>query len=265
MSVFDNQIVLLAGLPRTGSTLLTNILVQNPNFHVEGNSGLCQIMWDAKVSCEVSALEQLVASGRKDKIQSDVIGNIVSSYYNEVKGKTIIDKCRPWVSQPNIEMARSYISHDVKAIVMLRPVDEIVASYARVHFAKGGNEGIYDWLLADDNHVLMNSYHSVMYAIESGAKNHFFLTYDELTSQTQKFTRRLYDFIGQDYFVHNIRKIEQVITENDEDNNMVGMHTIRPKLCQVKNKVQLPSRIKEKCDILTDALFGTLSSFREAI
>lgn len=261
----ENQIVLLAGLPRTGSTLLTNILAQNPKFHVEGNSGLCQIMWDAKVSCEVNAREQLIASGRKEEIQKNVISGIVKSYYGGVQGKIIIDKCRPWVSLPNIQMAREHISHDVKAIVMLRPIDQVVASYARVHFANGGDNSVYDWLLSPSNHVLMNSYNSVMYAIESGAQNHLFLTYEELVGRTKQFFQKLYDFIEQDQFVHNINKIEQVITENDEENNMVGMHTIRPKLSLANNNVQLPPHVKARCDVLTDALFQSLNKQQEAV
>ncbi len=36
----------ISGLPRTGSTLLSSILYQNPLIHTEGNSALCQLMWD---------------------------------------------------------------------------------------------------------------------------------------------------------------------------------------------------------------------------
>ena len=43
---------MLSGLPRTGSTLLSAILYQNPKIHAEGNSGLCQLMWDLEVSCK---------------------------------------------------------------------------------------------------------------------------------------------------------------------------------------------------------------------
>jgi hypothetical protein len=35
------QMFFLAGLPRTGSSLLTNILSQNPDILSEGSSGLC--------------------------------------------------------------------------------------------------------------------------------------------------------------------------------------------------------------------------------
>lgn len=58
------KMVLLAGLPRTGSTLLSNILAQNSNIHIESNSALCQVMWDTKISCEENASEQLKGAGK---------------------------------------------------------------------------------------------------------------------------------------------------------------------------------------------------------
>jgi hypothetical protein len=38
------QMFFLAGLPRTGSSLLTNILSQNPDILSEGSSGLLPII-----------------------------------------------------------------------------------------------------------------------------------------------------------------------------------------------------------------------------
>ncbi len=65
------EIVLLSGLPRTGSTLLQNILVQNTKIHAEGNSGLCQIMWDSKISCEQNAVQQLIGAGKDVSFKVD--------------------------------------------------------------------------------------------------------------------------------------------------------------------------------------------------
>jgi len=46
-----SQFVCLSGLPRSGSTLLSAILSQNPLIHAEGNSAVCQLMWDMQMSC----------------------------------------------------------------------------------------------------------------------------------------------------------------------------------------------------------------------
>ena len=59
------QFVCLSGLPRSGSTLLTAILSQNPLIHAEGNSAVCQLMWDLHQSGLTTAKEQLKANGRE--------------------------------------------------------------------------------------------------------------------------------------------------------------------------------------------------------
>lgn len=265
MSNQIKKIVLLAGLPRTGSTLLSNILAQNPAFYVEGNSGLCQIMWDALVSCEVNAREQLVASKRSEDIKKSILGSLPSLYYPQADGKVVLDKCRPWVNQANINMAKSYISPDVKSIVMLRPIDEIVASYARVHFANGGNDDVYDWLLSESNHVLMHSYYACMYAIENRSQNHLFLTYSDIVDSTTMSLKKIYAFIEEDLFVHKTQNFNQVVFEDDETNGMQGMHDIRSTISRKKNNVILPAHIKERCDKLTEELFSALGVMKEVV
>ena len=56
------QFVFLSGLPRTGSTLLSAILSQNPKIYSEGNSAVCQLMYDMQQSCIHKAKEQLIAN-----------------------------------------------------------------------------------------------------------------------------------------------------------------------------------------------------------
>ena len=74
------EFVCLSGLPRTGSTLLSAILCQNPKIHAEGNSAVCQIMWDTYCSCVNNAKEQLLANNRETTIY-DIVSSIPALYY----------------------------------------------------------------------------------------------------------------------------------------------------------------------------------------
>ena len=61
----DKQFFFLAGLPRTGSTLLANILLQNSDVHAEGSSVLCNLTWSVSQECECnSTADTLIASRR---------------------------------------------------------------------------------------------------------------------------------------------------------------------------------------------------------
>jgi hypothetical protein len=62
------KIIALSGLPRSGSTLLSSILSQNIDIHAEGNSAVCQLMWDMEVSCNTSGQEQIKANKREKTI-----------------------------------------------------------------------------------------------------------------------------------------------------------------------------------------------------
>ncbi len=142
------KLVLLAGLPRTGSTLLQNILIQNPEIQTEGNSALCQVMGDAIISCEQNASPQLIGVGKDISFKKSLLQNIPNIYYPDFKNKVVIDKSRLWASEHNISMAREYISKDVKAIVLYRPIEEIVASFAKL-YPEDRRESVYVALLND--------------------------------------------------------------------------------------------------------------------
>jgi sulfotransferase len=89
----EKRYIGLSGLPRTGSTLLSSILSQNPEIHAEGNSAVCQLMWDMQCSVYDSSILQLTVSNRIDT-GIELIKNIPNMYYKDVTASTVIDKCR---------------------------------------------------------------------------------------------------------------------------------------------------------------------------
>ena len=128
--------IALSGLPRTGSTLLSAILDQNPEIHAEGNSAVCQLMWDMQVSCETVASEQLTANNRQ-ATQDSLVSAIPAIYYRNTKATHIVDKCRSWTLPANMDMLKRYVRDDPKVIVLTRPIDEIVQSFVELRKANG--------------------------------------------------------------------------------------------------------------------------------
>jgi len=253
--IFDHsKIVLLAGLPRTGSTLLSNILAQNKEFSVEGNSALCEIMWQAKMAFENQASEQIAASSRGDKIKSDVMSGIPSSYYKDNSGKVIVDKCRLWVNNENISMARNYINKDIKSIVMIRPIHEIVASFAKVSLKNDDENNFYEYLLSPNNHVLMHSFYATCYALENLKNTCLFISYAQVVENTGNTIKDIYNFLDLDLFSHNEKSIEQTVFENDAAAGLDDLHTIRSKILREPNEITLPNWVRSKCDMLTSRI-----------
>ena len=252
----DSEIVLLAGLPRTGSTLLQNLLAQNPDVYSEGNSGLCTVMWDAKISCEHNAAQQLIGAGKDVTFKNALLKSMPIIYYPDIKGKIILDKTRTWANEANMRMARDYISKDVKTIVMVRPVEEIAASFAKVS-AKNNLDFSYETLLSEGGDF-SREVHATYFAAKSKDPSFLFVSYDDVVSRTDETLTRIYNHIGKEPFDHNVHQVEQTVFEDDERNNMVGMHDIRPEIAKQANEVVLPDWVKAACEDMTNKLYGQL-------
>ena len=85
------DIHMIAGLPRSGSTLLCNILNQNPRFHATSTSGILEIVlairnqWDNVVALKAS----------KNKAgKNAVIKGILNNYFSTIDRPVVFDNSR---------------------------------------------------------------------------------------------------------------------------------------------------------------------------
>lgn len=218
----------LAGLPRSGSTLLSAILSQNPEVHAEGNSAVCQLMWDVQQSCEGAASEQLQANGRQAD-QDALISSIPAIYYRNVSSMHIVDKCRSWTLPDNLAMMRRYITDDPKIIVMTRSIDEIVSSFVRLRTANGWDHpdaGLLDPM----SEPIMRSQYGVEYARATNEGEFHFVEYADLVNSPAETLAGIYDFMGWDAFAHYFDNVTNNHPEDDSVYGLIGMHDIRKKV-----------------------------------
>lgn len=218
----------LSGLPRTGSTLLSSILSQNPEVHAEGNSAVCQLMWDMQQSCESPASEQLQANGRQAD-QDALVASIPAIYYRNVKARHIVDKCRSWTLPDNMAMIRRYITDEPKIVVMTRPIDEIVDSFVRLRAANGWDDpksGLLDAM----SEPIMRSQFGVEYARATNSGEFHFVQYADLVENPASALEAIYNFMGWDSFAHDFENVINAHPEDDAVYGLIGMHDIRQKV-----------------------------------
>ena len=221
--------VALSGLPRTGSTLLSAILSQNPEVHAEGNSAVCQLMWDMQQSCENGAAQQLVAN-RRYTDQDALVGSIPAIYYRDVRSTHIVDKCRSWTLPANMNMIRRYITDEPKVIVMTRPVDEIVESFARLRSANGWEGDPKAGLLDPESEPIMRSLMGVEIAKASNSGEFLFVEYADLISDPSSQVARIYEFCDWEPFTHDYDNVVNLHPEDDSVYGLTGMHDIRSRV-----------------------------------
>lgn len=226
--------VCLSGLPRSGSTLLSTILHQNPHIHAEGNSAVCQLMWDMLQSCEQNCNEQLIANNRFDTTYH-LINQIPDIYYQNTTRQVVVDKCRSWTLPANQDLLRRFVTDTPRTIVLTRPIDEIVASFASL-YKQNGKEFDECVLLREDSEPLMRSLRGVEWAKQVNKGEFLFITYKELVDNTDAVLDSVYGFIGIERFEHNLNNIVNMMPENDAVYGLIGMHDVRQTICS-KEKV----------------------------
>jgi len=220
------QFVALSGLPRTGSTLLSAILHQNPQIHAEGNSAVCQLMWDMLQSCEQNCNEQLVANNRFDTTYH-LLNQIPDIYYQNITRQIVVDKCRSWTLPANQDLLRRFVTDTPKTIVLTRPIDEIVASFASL-YEQNSKEFDENAVLRENSEPIMRSLRGVEWAKQVNKGEFLFITYRELVDDTNTVLDNIYRFIGVERYEHDLSNIVNTMPENDAVYGLTGMHNVRP-------------------------------------
>jgi sulfotransferase len=250
------QFVFLSGLPRTGSTLLSAILSQNPNIHAEGNSAVCQLMWDIQKSCLITANEQLQANNKINVIY-DLVSQVPNVYYKNIQENIIVDKCRSWTITENLNLIANYICKDFKMIVLERPVIEIVQSFAKLY--QKNNFYPDNWeenILMPASEPIMRSIYGINKVKHLNQPDHFlFISYNDLINDKEKTIQKIYDFCGWEYFQHDFNNVIIKYPENDDVYKLKGQHSIRPVVEKEENTTKISDKLKEKC-LIIDKLMG---------
>jgi sulfotransferase len=240
----------LSGLPRTGSTLLSAILSQNPEIHAEGNSAVCQLMWDAQCSIYGTCNEQLTASNRLDT-GIELIKNIPNIYYKDITASTVIDKCRSWTLPDNMGMLTRYFEHKPKVLVLERPLVEIVRSFVALRQANNYQGDPEEGLLDTWSEPIMRSYEGVKWAKSNNNGEFLFVQYNDLINNTKSTINTIYEFCKLESFEHDFNNIVNKHPENDEVYGMLGQHDIRPTINKRDLDVKLSKEIIAKCKSLS--------------
>jgi sulfotransferase len=240
------KFIALSGLPRTGSTLLSSILSQNPEIHAEGNSAVCQLMWDMQCSVLGTANQQLIASDRLNT-GIELIKNIPNTYYKDVTASTVIDKCRSWTLPDNMAMLNKYFEHKPKVIVLERPLIDIVKSFVSLRLNNNWKGNPEEGLLDKWSEPIIRSYNGVKWAKENNHGEFLFVKYDDIVNDATETLKKIYDFCELEYFEHNFNNIINKHPENDEVYEMIGQHDIRPTICKRDIKVKLSNETITKC------------------
>lgn len=222
------QFLFLAGLPRSGSTVLSAILQQNPAIHAGGNSPVCQMMWDLYISTRQHCVEQLTAT-RRTTAADKVIASLPHTYYDDISRPIVVDKCRSWTMPANMDLIRTFITPEPRVIVLTRNIEDIIESFRKLYQR---NDRPFDptELFAPGTEPLARSLEAVKHAQVNNSGEFLFVDYDDLISQPAHQLERIYEHARLPLFQHDFNNIVDSHPEDDTIYGLAGMHQIRSKL-----------------------------------
>jgi sulfotransferase len=229
------EVFFINGMPRSGSTLLCNILAQNPDFHSTPTSGLSDIissihsMWQQNPSIK--------ASETSDK-QLTIIRDLFQSYHSDTDRPIVFNKSRSWA--PLIELIELALERPVKILTTIRGLPSILGSFEKLYRKELMNINspmivapemsiLSSRLTAWSNGVVGSTFNTIQDACMRGHRSKFhFIDYTDLTTSPETAMRNIYKFIDKPYFSHDFNSVQQYTTEKDNEHGFTDLHTIRP-------------------------------------
>jgi sulfotransferase len=235
----------MSGLPRSGSTLLSSILNQNPEVYSSPNSPMCGMMFNLERS--LIASEQYNAFP-KPQVMSRTIMGVLDNYYSDIDKPFIIDKSREWAIQEHFAVLLRNLPYEPKIVLTVRNITDILASFIYIVNQQPGNDNFIDRAIQAGNvfnlyrsiddircdHLMMpkglidNGLYGIAYAMLEENKQYFHIVeYEDLINKTSDTIDGVYNFLGVDKFAHDLSSIKNVTKENDEIYGVPGMHDVR--------------------------------------
>jgi len=242
------KIFFQSSMPRAGSTLLQNILAQNPAFHVTPTSGLLELIFGARLNYTNSAefKAQDAALMKKAFLAFSKAG--MQAYCEALTDKPyVIDKSRGW--GVHFDLLQMIMGEEPKIICLVRDLRQILSSMEK-KFRQ--NPDKYRPVENHSNLTGTTTFKRAMIALQSPPvglaidrlievhqrgwnKKMLFLRFEDLTLKPEETMQKLYGYLGVPVYEHNFGKVEQVTQEDDQVFGIPGLHEIRPKVEPLKS------------------------------
>ena len=239
----NKEILFLAGLPRSGSTLLANILAQHPEIHVTPTSGIVDMLVQVRNNWDRNDAFQAADRKLSEATKVRVLKAMLQAYFAHTAKPVCIDKNRYWTEF--LEMAEILVGgrDKVKVLVTVRDLRDVLASFEQL-FRKTSALGQIQQeaqmalkfktalgrvqTFIDDGQPVGRAYNAIRDAVTRGWLDRMhFIAYDDLTRRPKDTMAGIYRFLGMQPYNHDFNNVEQVTFEDDFVYGFKDLHHIR--------------------------------------
>lgn len=249
----DRSVHFISGLPRSGSTLLSAILRQNPRFSA-GMSSPVASFFNAMLPKMSGASEY--APFFADERRYRVLRSLFDAYHHEdiEQGKLVFDTNRTWTAR--LSLLNGLFPH-AKVVCCVREVPWVIDSVEQlVRRNPTQVSGIFQSKSARNVYGrvkdLMDSERGLIGLPWGSLREAWFgehadkivvLRYESLVRDPANVLGRLYNFLGERWFEHDFENVEYAEDEFDRRLGMPGLHTVKRKVEERSRPTLLPPDI----------------------
>ena len=247
----QNGIHFIAGLPRSGSTLLAAILRQNPRFHAGMTSpvGSLYMALEGALSRRNEAAVFI-----EDAQRRAVLRGLFTNYYESIHNERLVfDTNRAWCTKLP---ALSQLFPAARVICCVRSISWIMDSIERLvrrnafeisgmfGFDPGGTVFTrINRLAAGDGLVgfALDALKEAFYG--EHAERLILVEYRALARAPEATLRLLYDRLGEPYFPHDFENVEYSADDFDMGIGTRGLHQVRRRVEWIDRATILPPEV----------------------
>lgn len=230
----------ISGLPRSGSTLLSAILKQNPKFTASISDPLQMYVHSIIKDTNTAAGMDAAVSIEKRR---DIIRGIFDKFYSE-GNEVCFNTNRGWAADtpllkdlyPNFRMIvclrdipwilDSFEQLNAKNPYTIKPLyhhQELSSVYERCHMLMGNIPNFAGYVSGPLN--------GVRHSMFCNERNQIlYVEYDTLVNNPKVTMQHIYNFLNEPYYEHNFENVEDRYDEFDVQAKIDGLHKVRKKV-----------------------------------
>lgn len=232
----------ISGLPRSCSTLLCNLLAQNPNFHSSASSALIDLMYPARKNlAEESSFHAMQPDEAETMFLDWARGGISHAYDSLTDRPVVFDKGRSWIGYLDLLYQ---MFPDAKVLVTVRDIRGIITSMEtlrRKHPAYWASEEhpptqfttierrAQAWLASPKLGLAIERLNE---AVRLHGDKLYFVHAENLTKDPIGELEKIHEYLGEpfDPSVYDPKNVQQYTHEHDGVWWPQGNHTIKPQI-----------------------------------
>jgi sulfotransferase len=240
----------IAGLPRSGTTLLSTILKQNPRFEASISGPLARFV---RAIIQESSSQGGYRFECPPEKRKKLIYGLFDNYYDDQTKEVSFNTNRGW---PLLLPTTKDLFSQSKLLLCVRDVAWILDSFEQLYrknpysftsmFSPSEVINVYtrSQALLDQGRTIGFAYNAVKQGITSEHKRDIMIIeYDDLAKNPDMIMRAIYKFIDEPYFQHNFSDVEASYDEFDEDVQLPGLHVTRKKVSFLQRETIIPPDI----------------------